>query len=146
MKNSLESRLARTPRAPLDPAWRALVLPAAEPRPTAAGIHRPPASGFNWTYAWASLGAAWLAILLLGFLSPEAHLPGATSVPGAPNFSDWRAHWETRRQLLGTLLNDGPLPELSPIRPTTPSTSRPRGAIPAPGFGQQRRPAFAHHA
>jgi len=146
MKNSLESRLARTPRAPLDPTWRAHVLQAAEPPATAAKIRQPHASGFNWTYAWASLGAAWLAILLLGFLSPEAHLPGATSVPGAPSFSDWRAHWEARRQLLGTLLDEGSLPELSPRRPTTPSTSRPRGAIPAPGFGQQRPQAFAHHA
>lgn len=135
-----EERLSKIPRRRLPPDLRAACIDLARagapatPAPARTASRRTATPGIAWLWphpaAWASLGAAWCAILALHRLAPRPiHILAATgpSVPLmlAPDVARQLAlQRETREESLRPLPHPSPLDIDRPRNAAPPSTNR----------------------
>lgn len=124
MSPEFENQLQRQPLRELPPGWRAQILAAAAGSEGAS--FRARLSAWFWPYqrGWAALAAAWIAIFLFLFTTPDEPRLAANSYgQSRPSIAIIQQRALIVAQLLGSLENDNPSPAL-------PATPKPRSERP----------------
>ncbi|MGP8200006.1 MAG: hypothetical protein ACLQU4_10950 [Limisphaerales bacterium] len=113
MNSEFENHLQRQPMRDVPPQWRSRIMASAQPKP---------ARWREWLWpcpqAWATLGAAWVVIVILHFTAPdEPRLAGNSQPLTSQSFAILQQQTVIMAQLLGPSDADDQSAPL-PVAPT----------------------------